>query len=258
MSISASSVVPVLQQLTEALSALVQALQAQSVTGGGAPATGQAEAGASTLQSPEQLAPGGCGCGGGMQAVEGVGGLGAPEPAYPTLLMDRPTGARPTGSDDVHPITTPIPTTASVSAPAPAPTSLVSGPTRHSRQENARVVADVATKLGVDPVLAVATMLVESNGNNMQNTGDGATSFGLFQLHIGGELPKAWYPGQPGHVNAFDPRKNAEEALARFAHNKGRYSGAELAFRSQRPANHDAYVAAIDKRMPEARKLLGM
>ena len=140
----------------------------------------------------------------------------------------------------------------------PETVSYVSGAARHSKQENALVVADVARKLGVDPVLAVATMLVESNGNNTNNTGDKGTSFGLFQLHVGGELPKDWYPGTPGHSNAFDPRKNAETALSRFAAKKNKYSGAELAYQSQRPANHDGYVAAVNARMAEARSLLGL
>ncbi|MBI2809807.1 MAG: transglycosylase SLT domain-containing protein, partial [Candidatus Melainabacteria bacterium] len=53
--------------------------------------------------------------------------------------------------------------------------------------ESARVVAQVARRLGVDPVVAVAAMLVESGGNP-RAVGDNGHSFGLFQLNSRGEL----------------------------------------------------------------------
>ncbi|MBC7643820.1 MAG: transglycosylase SLT domain-containing protein [Thermoleophilia bacterium] len=134
--------------------------------------------------------------------------------------------------------------------------NLVSGTAQHSKQENARVVADVARKLGVDPVLAVADMLVESNGNNTEHTGDGGSSFGLFQLHEHGELPADWYRGKANHDRAFDPRANAEVALKVFAANKGKYSGASLAYHSQRPADQAGYERAVNAKMDEARSLL--
>jgi len=155
----------------------------------------------------------------------------------------------------INPPTAATPAPTSTHTPAP-----VAGVTAApgTREYNAQVIAKVANEFGIDPVLAVATSIVESGLNARENTGDGGSSFGLFQLHMGGQLPKAWYPGQPDHAKAFDPELNAREALSRFRNNKDRYSGAELAFRSQRPANHDAYVKKVDSRFAEARALLGM
>ena len=120
------------------------------------------------------------------------------------------------------------------------------------KQRNAQIVAEVAREKGVDPVTAVATMLVESGGNATA-VGDKGTSFGLFQLHRGGEL------GNMTQQQANDPRTNAETALSEFARNKGKYSDpGQLAAASQRPANRQAYASKVDEAIPEARRLLGM
>ncbi|MFN8613456.1 MAG: transglycosylase SLT domain-containing protein [Vulcanimicrobiota bacterium] len=117
---------------------------------------------------------------------------------------------------------------------------------------NARIVAEVARQKGVDPVTAVACMLVESGGSNAA-TGDNGTSFGLFQLHRGGEL------GNMSEAEARDPRRNAEVALSVFAANKGKYSDpGQLAAASQRPADREGYARKVDAMLPEARRLLGM
>jgi hypothetical protein len=91
-------------------------------------------------------------------------------------------------------------------------------------------IAAVAIKKGVDPYLAIADATHES-GLNPQSRGDygrfdgngnfvpmraGAaggryTSFGLFQLHEGGEL------GNLSQQQAFDPATNAERALSEFS-----------------------------------------
>lgn len=117
---------------------------------------------------------------------------------------------------------------------------------------NAKIVAEVARQKGVDPVTAVACMLVESGGSNAA-TGDNGTSFGLFQLHRGGEL------GNMSEAEARDPRRNAEVALSVFAANKGKYSDpGQLAAASQRPADRAGYARKVDAMLPEARRLLGM
>jgi hypothetical protein len=117
---------------------------------------------------------------------------------------------------------------------------------------NAKIVAEVARQKGVDPVTAVACMLVESGGSNA-STGDNGTSFGLFQLHRGGEL------GNMTEAEARDPRRNAEVALSVFAANKGKYSDpGQLAAASQRPADRAGYARKVDAMLPEARRLLGM
>src|SRR5579883_2947363 len=116
--------------------------------------------------------------------------------------------------------------------------------------DNVRIVEKVAKDLGVDPVLAVATMLVESGGNK-RAIGDGGTSFGLFQLHRGGEL---------GHLSArqaFIPEINARTALSVFAHQQNKISDPGwLAARAQRPANAFRYAAKVDASMTRARSLL--
>jgi len=119
-----------------------------------------------------------------------------------------------------------------------------------SRLANAAIVAEVAKEKGVDPATAIAAMLVESGGNN-KAVGDGGTSFGLFQLHQGGELPAGWTPEQ-----AFDPRANAEVALSVFAQTQGKSDPGELAAAAQRPGDPAGYAAKVDENLPQAQKLL--
>lgn len=115
---------------------------------------------------------------------------------------------------------------------------------------NAAIVAEVAKEKGVDPATAIAAMLVESGGNN-KAVGDGGTSFGLFQLHQGGELPAGWTPEQ-----AFDPRKNAEVALSVFAQQQDKSDPGQLAAAAQRPGDPAGYAVKVDENLPEAQKLL--
>lgn len=174
--------------------------------------------------------------------------------------MGAATGAAAAPPAPVFDGAVPVPEPTPVPAPAlEASGPLVSGPERHSAKENAQVVADVAREQGVDPVLAVAMMLIESGGDNTNRSGDGGTSFGLFQLHEGGMLPRDWYRGQPGHDNVYDPRKNAEislGSLARYAQKTGK-SGGALAAASQRPADPSGYAQKADAAMGRARELLG-
>ncbi len=131
----------------------------------------------------------------------------------------------------------------------------VSGPT--DVRGNAAVVASVAREHRVDPVVAVAMMLVESGGN-ARAVGDGGTSFGLFQLHKGGMLTAAGLtPNQ-----AFDARTNARVSLRSLAHewSKGSRvrSPGEIAAASQRPADPVGYARKVDAAMAQARSLLGV
>ncbi len=73
----------------------------------------------------------------------------------------------------------------------------------------ANVVAREARVLGVSPRIAVADAIVES-GLNPRAVGDQGTSFGLFQLHQGGEL------GALTKAQAFTPLTNARVALSEF------------------------------------------
>lgn len=70
-------------------------------------------------------------------------------------------------------------------------------------------IVGVSTKYGVDPILALATAMHESR-LNPHAVGDNGSSFGVFQLHRGGELG-ALTPGQ-----AFNAKTNASVALREF------------------------------------------
>lgn len=121
--------------------------------------------------------------------------------------------------------------------------------------ENAVIVAAQARHAGVDPVLAVAMMLVESGGNN-RAVGDGGTSYGLFQLHEGGMLTAAGL--EP--AAAFDPAVNAGVALRSLAATAARHPDLDpgsLAAASQRPADAAGYAARVRSAMEHARSLLG-
>jgi len=117
-------------------------------------------------------------------------------------------------------------------------------------KDNAKIVAKVANELGVDPTVAVATMLVESGGDRF-NIGDHGTSFGLFQLHRGGEL------GNLSPQQAYNPVTNARVALSVFKSNQTKYSNpGQLAAASQRPADPSGYARKVNARLAEAEALL--
>ncbi|HET9690998.1 MAG TPA: transglycosylase SLT domain-containing protein [Acidimicrobiales bacterium] len=99
-----------------------------------------------------------------------------------------------------------------------------------------------AAHYGVDPRLALADAQQES-GLNPTSVGDGGTSFGLYQLHQGGEL------GNLSPAQAFDPTTNADTALAVFAQVQARTPGAspgQIAALAERPANPSAYAASVN------------
>jgi hypothetical protein len=115
---------------------------------------------------------------------------------------------------------------------------------------NARIIANTARRLGVSPVLAIATAWQESGLRNMA-TGDNGTSFGLFQLHQGGML------GSHSAAWARDPRNNAGTAirsLASYGRSTGLHGG-RLAAASQRPADPTGYAAAVQAGLANARAI---
>lgn len=103
-------------------------------------------------------------------------------------------------------------------------------------------ITSVAKRLGVPPAVALAIAQHES-GLNPQSVGDHGTSFGLYQLHQGGEL------GSHTSQWAFNPTNNAMTALSVVANvakaNPGKDWG-WIAAAAQRPANPGAYANAID------------
>lgn len=105
-----------------------------------------------------------------------------------------------------------------------------------------QTVYDVAVAEGVDPRLALADAQVES-GLSPTAVGDQGTSFGLFQLHQGGEL------GSLSPAQAFDPYTNAQVALSEFAAVARSQPGLDpgaLAAAAERPANPGAYATRVD------------
>lgn len=108
------------------------------------------------------------------------------------------------------------------------------------------VQADIlaaAAEYGVPGNLALAVAQQES-GLNPTAVGDGGTSFGLYQLHQGGEL------GNLTPAQAFDPTTNADVALSELgaviAANPQITDPGTLAALAQRPANPASYAASID------------
>ena len=104
------------------------------------------------------------------------------------------------------------------------------------------VIIDSARRHGVDPYLAVATATVESRLDPAA-VGDGGTSFGLFQLHEGGEL------GSLTPAEAKDPKVNADVALAVVAdvqREHPSWSPGEIAAGAQRPAQPEVYAARVN------------
>lgn len=236
-------------------------MQLQQLTGGGQqPGAGNAPGGGGDAGGGGG-APGGGG-GGGIPPL--ASGLGAPSSGAPSGGgggAPTPMGGGGSPVDGGGAPSAPAGGGAPA-GPAASPSSVGSSNKTYSGadgnvsqqalMDNVRTVADVARQKGVDPTTAVATMLVESGGNN-RAVGDGGTSYGLFQLHRGGELPKGWGPNQ-----AFDPRANANVALGEFARvqNSRGLSGGALAAAAQRPANPGAYARKVDANMGEASKLI--
>jgi len=84
----------------------------------------------------------------------------------------------------------------------------------HNQKETVQKLMDIATRMGVAPELALATAGWESTHSLKLNPfakGDNGTSFGLFQLHQGGEL------GNLTPKQAYDVGINTRRALSEFA-----------------------------------------
>lgn len=105
------------------------------------------------------------------------------------------------------------------------------------------IIISVAQGFGLDPRIAVADAIAES-GLDPKAVGDSGTSFGLYQLHRGGEL------GNLTPTQAFDPTTNAMVALAvmaNVAHQHPGWSPGQIAAAAERPANQTAYAARVDQ-----------
>ncbi|MCW2921919.1 MAG: hypothetical protein JWL76_1793 [Thermoleophilia bacterium] len=197
---------------------------------------GAAKGGGSAAEVQARLAAFGGGGAGGMGALTGAGA--GSEAQLAQQLLGTLGAAGTEGA-----------------APGAAATPF-SGAVDRGAAANAQIVAQVAREKGVDPVAAVAMMLVESGGRSTAS-GDGGTSFGLFQLHEGGMLTAAGLTKE----QAFDPRTNASVSLSSLRHewDKGHASRTpgQIAAASQRPADPVGYAAKVDGAMDRARALLG-
>lgn len=95
----------------------------------------------------------------------------------------------------------------------------------------------------------VASAIIES-GLNPRAVGDGGNSGGLFQENSGGR----------GHgipmEDRFNPDNNARRAADEFLRFQGRFSGNELAYRAQRPADRGSYLSKLQTATAQARQIL--
>lgn len=133
---------------------------------------------------------------------------------------------------------TSTPTSGSASSSTPAnPTTTLT-----PQELGVAAAAAVAQHLGLDPLLALAIAQQESDFNPTA-VGDQGASFGLYQLHQGGEL------GSLTPAEAENPVTNAEVALsevAQVAAANPDLSPGQIAALAQRPANPSAYAAAVN------------
>jgi len=136
-----------------------------------------------------------------------------------------------------------------------------------TKRDMVKILADEATKNGVDPATAVAAGLVES-GLNPRKDGDYPTkivhgkrkivgppeSHGVYQLNKHG-LGANLTPEE-----AYNPYVNAHIALSHFREvqdRNGNLSPGWLAAIAQNPKYKAKYAAEVNRLLPEARWLLG-
>lgn len=138
-------------------------------------------------------------------------------------------------------VTAPKPATSGVNPPFGS-SGVTMGNVPHALGPVFDAIARAARELGVPVDLALAIAYHES-GLNPNAVGDNGSSFGLFQLHRGGEL------GTMSQQQANDPYTNAKRALTEVASVMRRHPGwsyGQIAAAAQRPANQGAYAAAIN------------
>src|SRR6266487_1995371 len=87
--------------------------------------------------------------------------------------------------------------------PVPTPPQNILGP-----------LAAAATRYGI-PLSIVEDIAYTESGYNAQAIGDQGSSFGLFQLHVSGQLPAQYNPPNQGPV--FDPTLNTSIAMPAIA-----------------------------------------
>lgn len=118
-------------------------------------------------------------------------------------------------------------------------------PAKYKDNKMAQLIWQESLKAGADPYTMLATAIVES-GLNPKAVGDGGTSFGLYQYHIGGAL------GNRSKEWAFDPLNIIRDEAKRFAQ-AGANTGREAAA-VQRPADQAGYAAKVDSLIAEMKR----
>lgn len=118
-------------------------------------------------------------------------------------------------------------------------------------QPDPRLLRAIRTRVprNLQPLL-LATALVESGGR-LDAVGDHGQSFGPYQEYTGGR--GAGIPPQ----QRMDPVASTLRALKEFRSLSGKYHGAELAYRAQRPADREGYIRKINAAFPVAMRFLG-
>lgn len=112
-------------------------------------------------------------------------------------------------------------------------------------------ITKAAAKHGADPVALLATALQESGGQPGR-VGDQGTSFGYYQFHVGGALPRQYWKNPFPYADSYDVVDNRARLFA-----AGNVHGGAGAAAIQRPANRGAYASGVDAKLAEARALLG-
>lgn len=106
-------------------------------------------------------------------------------------------------------------------------------------QDIVQLITQIAQQHGADPAAMLATARVES-GLNPRAVGDGGTSFGLYQHHIGGAGGRTRESAQ----RYFDPVASITERAKQFARLGIR--GGKGAAALQRPADPSGYARKVD------------
>lgn len=126
--------------------------------------------------------------------------------------------------------------------------TLLAGLVSPEQQTLIEMIIHESVAIHIDPVLAVSVAILES-ALNPQAVGDNFTSFGLFQLHKGGEL------GAMTELEAFDPVKNTRVALKYFEGVKGNSPG-EIAANAQRPKYREIYAMTVNTMYPLVKSMM--
>lgn len=113
-------------------------------------------------------------------------------------------------------------------------------------------IYNVSKNLRLNPLIALADAQVES-GLNPTAVGDQGTSFGIYQLHEGGELNNLYNPPyNAGSLSqaeqmAENPTTNASVALPNFVGAAGSSSDpGVISAAAQRPADTSVYAKTVD------------